>query len=158
MDLLGILRDAAARHGAGRTWALLQPMIALREAIESLEGIELVPPSLNMDSLVARVAGSGRDSTSDAVLRFIWSALGLRYGIIGLDFAGRDPGASCSEIAGLLAEAAAACTVLVVNPSPALAAALQPKLPQGSRVLEKLEHAVRFADLLAVRALGRIGD
>jgi hypothetical protein len=44
-----------------------------------------------------------------------------------------------------------------VRPSPALAAALQPKLPKGSRVLERLEHAVKFADLLAVKALGRIG-
>ena len=158
MDLLGILRDAAARHGAGRTRALLQPMVALREAIGSLEGIQLVPPRLNMDCLIARVADGGRGTTPDAVLGFIWSALGLRYGIIGLDFAGWDPGASCGEIAGLLAEAAAACTVLVVNPSPALAAALQPKLPKGSRVLEKLEHAVKLADLLAVKALGRIGD
>jgi ADP-ribosylglycohydrolase len=157
MDLLGILRDAAARHGAGRTWALLQPMIALREAIESLEGIELVPPRLNMDCLIARVAGGGQGSKADAVLGFIRSALDLRYGIIGVDFAGWDPGAAGSEIAGLLAEAAAVCTVLVVRPSPALAAALQPKLPKGSRVLERLEHAVKFADLLAVKALGRIG-
>jgi hypothetical protein len=157
MDLLGVLRDATARHGAVGTRTLLLPMIALREAIGSLEGIELVPARLNADCLIARVTG-GRGSKTDAVRGFIGAALGLRYGIIGVDFAGWDPGSACGGIAGLLAEAAAACTVLIVEPAPALAAALQPKLPRGSRVLGKLEHAVRFADLLALKALGRIGD
>jgi hypothetical protein len=158
MDLLGILRDATAWRGAARTRALLQPMVALREAIASLEGIDLVTARVNADCLIARVGRAGRGSKVDAVRGFLRSASGLRYGMIVVDFSGWDPGAACGEIAALLAEAASVSVVLIVGPAPVLAAALQPNLPRGSRVLEKLEHAVRFADLLAMKALERIGD
>jgi ADP-ribosylglycohydrolase len=155
MDLLGILRDGIARHGAERTRSLLLPMIAQRATLEACAGLELVPTRVNKDCIIARVAAAGRGAKPDAVCEFIRTANGLRYGMLIVDFQGQDPGSAGGRIASLAAEAAASCTVLIVHPAPSLAAALGPKLPARVRVLKELAHAVKFADLVAERAVER---
>ncbi|MCX7031081.1 MAG: ADP-ribosylglycohydrolase family protein, partial [Spirochaetes bacterium] len=158
MDLLGILRDGTARQGTERTRRALLPMFAARAKLEAVAGLEFLPTRINKDCIIVRVAGADRGLNAEAVCNFIRTVQSLRYGTLVLDFEGRDPGAAGGEIASLLVEAAASCIVLVVNPAPSLASALQPKLPKNARVLAKLDHAVNLADLLAARAVEKVWD
>jgi len=154
VDLLAILRDATARHGAEPARGLLLPMIAVRESLVKAPGIEIVPPRHHRDCLVARVAGAG-SAWVEGACSVIPAAAVLNYGMLIVDFSGKDPRAAAGRIASLLRGAAASSTVVVVKPAPSLAAALGSRLPATMRIMRELAHALAYGDLLAEQAIRR---
>lgn len=155
MDLLAILKLAVERAGGEPARAAFLPLVALREKLAASPDPLAMPLKMNRDAIALRARGAGRELDEAGWTAAISAAAGLEYGTYVLDFGGRGFGTADGRMAGLIADSIRDGRLAIANVPTTLAASMRARTGAAPRTYREVEHAIRYADMLAAQSVPR---